>query len=141
MVGLAESTWGRLDIAIANAGIFRTGPVEDMEELDYDLTFGTHVKGAFNVVQHAWPLMKRNGYGRIVLTSSGASFGGVGTYLYGGAKSAMIGMVKALKYDGQRCGIQVNVLMPGAATPMGDGLKMSENARAKRPGSRTPRST
>ena len=46
-----------------------------MTEEDFDLTMAVHIKGAFNVVKHAWRLMREQEYGRIVLTSSGASFG------------------------------------------------------------------
>merc|ERR1719191_1346889 len=62
--------------------------------------------------------MSKNGYGRIVLTSSSASMGDPSSFIYSSAKSAIIGMVKSLKYDGRRCGISVNGIMPGAVTAM-----------------------
>ena len=48
---------------------------ERVTEEDFDLTMAVHIKGAFNVVKNAWRLMREQEYGRIVLTSSGASFG------------------------------------------------------------------
>merc|ERR550514_1481296 len=115
----ALDTWGRIDIAIHNAGIYRDRRMENLTEMDYDLTLAVHVKGAFNVVRHCWGPMVNQKYGRIVLTSSGGAFGGPGNYLlYGTAKSAMIGMAKNLKDNGLPYNVLVNVLMPGAATAM-----------------------
>ena len=52
------------------------------------------------------------------MTSSSSSFGGKNYWLYGTAKSAMIGMVNNLRHEGRGLGINVNALMPGAATAM-----------------------
>lgn len=137
MVQLAEETWGRLDIAICNAGVTRDREVDKMEEVDYDQTFGVHTKGSFNVVRHAWPLMAKQRYGRIVLTSSGAAFGmapPAHSWLYSGAKAVMIGMVNALRYEGRDVGIQANAVMPAAFTAMVDGITkgIDEKAREER---------
>ena len=129
-----------------------------MTEEDFDLTMAVHIKGAFNVVKQAWRLMREQEYGRIVLTSSGASFGAknywcapclrlapaplpslsrplsspVGRRLYGTAKSAMIGMANNLRHEGRDLNIKVNALMPGAATAMtASDPTATEEAKAK----------
>jgi NAD(P)-dependent dehydrogenase (short-subunit alcohol dehydrogenase family) len=118
MVAQTIEQFGRLDIAVVNAGIYRDRRVQKLEEADYDATFDVNVKGAFNIVRHAWPHMINQGYGRIVLTTSGAVFGGRNYWLYGSAKAAMLGMVGNLRHEGRSHNIKVNALLPGAATAM-----------------------
>jgi NAD(P)-dependent dehydrogenase (short-subunit alcohol dehydrogenase family) len=55
MVAQTIEMFGRLDIAIVNAGVYRDRRVQKLEESDYDATFDVNVKGAFNIVRHAWP--------------------------------------------------------------------------------------
>jgi NAD(P)-dependent dehydrogenase (short-subunit alcohol dehydrogenase family) len=62
--------------------------------------------------------MLKQGYGRIVLTTSGAVFGGRNYWLYGSAKAAMLGMIGNLRHEGRAHNIKVNALLPGAATAM-----------------------
>ena len=132
MVSKAVDRWGRLDIAIVNAGIYRDRRIERVTEEDFDLTMSVHIKGAFNIVKNAWPVMREQEYGRILLTSSGASFGAKNYWLYGTAKSAMIGMANNLKHEGRDLNIKVNCLMPGAATAMtASNPSQSEEEKAK----------
>ena len=132
MVQQAIDTYGRLDISIVNAGVYRDRRLERLSEDDYEITMGVHVKGAFNVVKHSWPHMRKQKYGRILLTSSSSSFGGKNYWLYGTAKSAMIGMVNNLRHEGRGLGINVNALMPGAATAMSmSNPTMKESDRQK----------
>lgn len=62
--------WGRLDVLCANAGIFPQAKLEEMTEADFERVMNVNVKGTFLSVQAAIPVMKKQGYGRIVLTSS-----------------------------------------------------------------------
>ena len=70
MVRLAVERWGRLDVLCANAGIFPQAKLEEMTEADFERVMNVNVKGTFLSVQAAIPVMKKQGYGRIVLTSS-----------------------------------------------------------------------
>jgi NAD(P)-dependent dehydrogenase (short-subunit alcohol dehydrogenase family) len=118
MVASTIAQFGRLDIVIANAGVYRDRPIEKLEESDFDTTFDVNVKGSFNMVRHAWPHMVKQGYGRIVLTTSGSVFGARNYWLYGSAKAAIIGMVNNLRHEGKAHSIKVNAILPGAATAM-----------------------
>ena len=55
-----------------------------MTESDWDLVHKVHLRGSFKVTQAAWPHMKRQKYGRVVMTSSGAGiYGNFGQANYG----------------------------------------------------------
>ena len=70
MVKRAVELWGRLDILCANAGIFPQAKLEEMTEADFERVMNVNVKGTFLSVQAAIPVMKKQAFGRIVLTSS-----------------------------------------------------------------------
>ena len=60
MVAQARAELGGLHIVVINAGVARGGRnFEEVTEADYDVTFGVHTKGAFNVLVHAWPILKQ----------------------------------------------------------------------------------
>ena len=118
MVASTVEQFGRLDIIIANAGVYRDRGIAKLEEADFDATFDVNVKGAFNMVRHAWPHMVQQGYGRVVLTTSGSVFGARNYFLYGSAKAAIMGMVANLRHEGRTHHICVNAILPGAATAM-----------------------
>ena len=78
-----------------------------------------HLKGAFLVTRPAFLHMKEQGYGRVVLTSSGSGIlGNFGQSNYGAAKMGLVGMMNVLKLEGARYGINVNAVAPIAATRM-----------------------
>ena len=67
--------------------------------------------------------MSKEGWGRVVFTSSGSGmFGSFGQANYASAKMALIGLMNVLALEGERKGIKVNTLAPGAITRMTEGL-------------------
>ncbi len=82
-----------------------------------------HLLGAFNVVRPAYPIMRDQGYGRVVLTSSASGlFGNFGQANYGAAKAGLIGLMNVLSVEGARHGILANAISPTALTRMTEGL-------------------
>ena len=78
-----------------------------------------HATGAFAVTQAAWPHMKAQGYGRVVMTSSPAGlFGALGAAPYCAAKLAVVGLMHGIQAEGRRYGICVNAIAPQADTRM-----------------------
>lgn len=115
---LAVQSFGTVDVVINNAGILRRAMFEDMSLDSARQTIDVHLLGALNVTQPAWRLMKAKGYGRVVMTSSAASFGMEGNSSYVAAKAAMLGLVPALAQEGDGFGIKVNSILPFAISPM-----------------------
>ncbi|MCY1408202.1 3-phenylpropionate-dihydrodiol/cinnamic acid-dihydrodiol dehydrogenase [compost metagenome] len=119
IVATALEVFGTVDILINNAGVLRDSSFHKMTEEQWDLIQDVHVKGAFRLTHAVWPIMRDKGYGRIVMTASGAGiFGNFGQCNYSTAKSGLIGFANALAIEGASKNIRVNTIAPVAASRM-----------------------
>ncbi len=119
IVQTAIDVFGRVDIVVNNAGIVRDRTLLKMEESDFDAVIDTHLKGTFNMVRHAAPHMKEQGYGRVInITSSAGLRGNFGQTNYGAAKAGIMGMTFVWALELARAGITVNALAPAGVTRM-----------------------
>ncbi len=117
IIDLAQAEFGSVDAVINNAGSMRNGYFESLSARDLQSMLAVHVEGSYYVTQAAWPVMRKKGYGRVVMTSSaGGMFAMQGESNYAAAKGAVYGLAKALAYEGAEHGILVNTIMPMAAT-------------------------
>ncbi len=117
IVKTAIDAFGKVDILVNNAGILRDKSFAKMEEENWDAVVGVHLKGAYCVTRPAFQNMRENGYGRIVMTTSGAGlFGNFGQTNYASAKMGVVGLANVLKLEGAKYNIKTNVLAPVAAT-------------------------
>ena len=108
-----------VDIIVNNAGILRDTSFKNMTAEMLDPVIDVHLRGAFNVTRPAWSLMRDQGYGRIINTTSGAGlFGNFGQANYGAAKMGLVGLARVLAVEGHKNGIRVNVIAPIARTRM-----------------------
>ncbi len=113
MVDQARSNFGRLDILIANAGVDRAGTFAKQTMADFRAIFDTSFFGNLHLVHAAWPHLIGQDYGRVVLTTSSAGlYGNYGQGAYSAAKSAVIGLVRALAIEGKRHGVRINAIAP-----------------------------
>jgi NAD(P)-dependent dehydrogenase (short-subunit alcohol dehydrogenase family) len=108
LVRAAIDAFGRLDIVINNAGYGAPALFEDIPEKDLWDMIHVHVGGAWNTTQAAWPYMKKQGYGRVVMITSQMMFGGATSTSYSAAKAALVGFAKSLALEGKEHGILVN---------------------------------
>jgi NAD(P)-dependent dehydrogenase (short-subunit alcohol dehydrogenase family) len=123
IVKTALDAFGKVDIVINNAGILRDKSFAKLSWEDLDAVLDVHLKGAFYVSQPAFKVMKENGYGRFVFTSSNSGvFGNFGQSNYGAAKMGLVGLSNVIAVEGAKAGILSNVLMPVAATRMTEDL-------------------
>jgi 3-oxoacyl-[acyl-carrier protein] reductase len=111
----ALAAFGRIDILAANAGIYPSTDLADIDDELWDRVMDINVKGALHAVQACTPAMLARGYGRIVLTSSitGPVTGQVGYAHYGASKAAMLGLMRSAAVELATSGVTVNAVMPG----------------------------
>jgi NAD(P)-dependent dehydrogenase (short-subunit alcohol dehydrogenase family) len=123
IVKTAVDAFGRIDIIINNAGILRDASFKNMTPDQLNPVLDVHLRGAFYVTQPAWSIMRDQGYGRIVNTSSGAGvFGNFGQTNYGAAKMGLIGFTRVLAVEGAKNNIKANAIAPVAKTRMTEEL-------------------
>jgi NAD(P)-dependent dehydrogenase (short-subunit alcohol dehydrogenase family) len=119
IIDAAQNAWGRVDIVINNAGIVRDAPFEDMTAEQFEPLLDVHLRGAFHVTGPAWKVMREQGYGRILNTTSAAGIlGNAGMSNYGSAKTGLIGFTRVLAAEGVDRNIKVNAIAPIAFTRM-----------------------
>jgi len=123
IVKSAVDAYGKVDIVINNAGILRDKSFHNMTPDLMNPVFDVHLKGAFHVTQPAYLIMREQGYGRIVSTSSAAGiFGNFGQTNYGAAKMGLIGFTRVLAIEGAKFNIKANAIAPLALTRMTETL-------------------
>lgn len=115
--------YGRIDILCSNTGISPQATIEEMTEKEWDFMQEVNVKGTFFIVQAALKAMKKQGSGRVIITSSitGNITGFPGWSHYGASKAAQLGFMRSAALEYARFGITVNAVLPGNI--LTDGLK------------------
>ena len=126
-----EKDWGGLDVLCANAGI--AGPAAEIENIalaDWQRCVSVNLEGVFLAAKYAAPMMKRQGAGVVLITSSTAGFFGYPRRApYAAAKWAVIGLMETLAMELGPHGIRANALCPGAVEgPRMDGVIARESA-------------
>lgn len=119
----ALKTYNRIDVLINNAGITLDSALSRMDLAKWEKIQAIHLSGSFRAILAAWPIFKKQGYGRILLTSSSSGlFGNFGQTNYSSAKAGLIGLGMTVSKEGKDLNIFCNVVAPLAGTRMTKGL-------------------
>ena len=120
-VDAAAQRWGRLDIALANAGIGIPGPLATLARSDWERVLSVNLTGVFLTTRCAFRAMKTHGGSLLVMSSIAGLEGTPSLGAYGASKAGVLQLMKTLALEGARFGIRANAICPvWTDTPMVD---------------------
>jgi NAD(P)-dependent dehydrogenase (short-subunit alcohol dehydrogenase family) len=126
LVQATERAYGGVQGLVNNAAVFGSlslKRIEDIPSAEWDKVMAVNVRGTFECIKAALPIMRRQRYGKIVNISSGTVFKGTPLFLhYVASKGAIVALTRAVARECGDDGIRCNCLAPG--------LTLSENVRS-----------
>jgi short-subunit dehydrogenase len=134
---VAESVrqWGKLDVAIANAGFGVVGPLKKLSLEDYRRQFETNVFGVLRTIYAALPEIERR-KGSIVIMGSISGWGAApGTSPYAMSKFALRALANSVAPELERCGVKVTLISPGFVA---SNIRRIDNRGKFHPGAKEP---
>ena len=132
MIKETEDKFGRLDILVNNAGIQYVAPVEDFPAAKWDAIIAINLSSAFHTIRHAVPIMRKNGWGRVInMASAHALVASPYKSAYVTAKHGIYGLTKTIALEVATDNITVNAICPGyVKTPLVEG-QIADTAKAR----------
>lgn len=124
LIEKTKELMGSVDVLINNAGINRDKLIMRMDEEDFDATYNVNLKGSFNTIRHALPIMLKQKSGSIInISSVVGETGNAGQANYAASKAGLIGLTKSVAREAAMRGITCNAITPGfIETDMTDAL-------------------
>lgn len=110
------ATYGKLDIVIANAGLGKFAPVDEMSLEDWNVMIDTNLTGAFHTLKATVDQLKQNkGYYFSIASLAGTNFFAQGAG-YNASKFGVVGFTQAAMLDLRNYDIKCTTIMPGSVT-------------------------
>jgi NAD(P)-dependent dehydrogenase (short-subunit alcohol dehydrogenase family) len=114
MVDSVREHFGRIDVLVNNAGVIGVGPIEEMTLADYEEATRTRFWGPLYMALAVLPLMRRQGWGRILnVTSIGGKVAVPHLLPYAASKFALVGFSEGLRAELAKVGIRVTAAVTG----------------------------
>ncbi|MEE2750270.1 MAG: SDR family NAD(P)-dependent oxidoreductase [Myxococcota bacterium] len=125
IIATATDAYGRVDILVNNAGILRDKSLLKIDDDMWDSVIAVHLRGTFQCTRAAARVMKMQGSGVILNTSSFSGLiGNFGQANYGAAKAGIAGFTRVCAKELTRYGVRVNCIAPMAKTRMTEDIDM-----------------
>ncbi|MGG0249009.1 3-hydroxybutyrate dehydrogenase [Peribacillus frigoritolerans] len=114
LIKQAKDKYGRIDIFINNAGLQHVAPIEEFPTEKFEMMIKIMLTAPFISIKNVLPIMKEQGFGRIInISSINGLIGFANKAAYNSAKHGVIGLTKVAALESASFGITVNALCPG----------------------------
>lgn len=132
LINTAQKTFGGIDILVNNAGIQHVSKIEEFPDAKWEAIIAINLSSAFYTTKHTIPLMKKQGWGRVInMVSAHGLVASPFKSAYVSAKHGMIGFTKTIALEVAENNITVNAICPGyVRTPLVEG-QIADTARAR----------
>lgn len=132
MIHMITNRFGQIDIVVNNAGIQHVAPIEEFPPETWDKIIAINLSSAFHISRLAIPMMKQNGWGRIVnVASAHALIASPFKSAYVSAKHGIAGLTKTIALEVAQHNITCNAICPGyVLTPLVEG-QITDTAKAR----------
>ncbi len=132
LISTANKELGSVDILVNNAGIQFVGPVDEFPIEKWDAIMAINLTSSFHTIRSALPLMRKNGWGRIInMASAHGLVASPYKSAYVAAKHGIVGMTKSIALECAEDNVTVNAICPGyVKTPLVEG-QIKDTAKAR----------
>ncbi len=114
VVAEAAQVWGRIDVAVNNAGYGLIGALEECADAQIERNFAVNLTGPLHVMRAVLPVMRAQRSGHIINLSAAAAIANYpGFSVYGGAKCGLEGVSEGVRAEVAPLGIRVTLVRPG----------------------------